>query len=376
MDVESGSAEIAGGGIAGLALGWSLARTGWRVRIHERGAEIREIGAGIYLMNNSLSILDKHGIADRILARAVTLTAAERRARDGRLIFRRSLPREERRMTVLRSDLVLGLADAARRAGAEIVTNSTAVAIDPAGTLTLESGETARADLVVAADGFRSRLRDQLGLTVVARERPSGATRVLLRRTDAEAEAVTSEHWSGRRRVGIVPCAPDLTYAYLSCPHVDRRASAIPLDVASWQDAFPAIAGFFERVPDALSIVRHAYAYAIPSSWSRGRACILGDAAHALPPTLAQGAGLSIANGYALSKILQTERNVPAALLRWEREHRPISDRTQRWSLRFDRMTTDWPQQLDLLRRTTIWTIGRVGWLNARVRAADRVRLV
>lgn len=374
--MKNRSAEIAGGGIAGLTLGWSLARDGWRVRIHERGAEIREIGAGIYLMNNSLSIFDKHGIADLILKNAVTLTAAERRAKNGRLIFRRALPPEERRMTVLCSDVVLGLAEAARRAGAEIVTNSTATAIDPAGTLTLENGEIVRADLVVAADGFHSRLRDQLGLTVVARERPSGATRVLLRRTEAETEAVTSEHWSGRRRVGIAPCAPDLTYAYLSCPHSDRRASAVPLDVVSWQEAFPTIAGFFERVPGALSIVRHAYAYAIPSSWSRGRACILGDAAHALPPTLAQGAGLSIANGYALSKLLRTEPDVPAALARWEREHRPISDQTQRWSLRFDRMTTDWPRQLDLLRRTTLWTIGRVGWLNARVRAADRVRLV
>jgi 2-polyprenyl-6-methoxyphenol hydroxylase-like FAD-dependent oxidoreductase len=374
--MERRSAEIAGGGIAGLALAWSLARDGWRVRVHERGAEIREIGAGIYLMNNSLSIFEKHGIADLILGRAIALTAAERRDRSGRLIFRRTLPAEERRMTVLRSDLVLGLAEAARRAGAEILTNSTAVAADPAGTLTLAGGETCRADLIVAADGFRSRLRDQLGLTFVARERPSGATRVLLRRTEAETEAVTSEHWSGRRRVGIVPCAPDLTYAYLSCPHADARAAALPLDVASWQAAFPAIAGFFERVPQALSIVRHAYAYAIPRAWSHGRVCILGDAAHALPPTLAQGAGLSIANSYALAKLLRTETEVPAALARWEREHRPIADRTQRWSLRFDRMTTDWPRQLDLLRRTTLWTIGRVGCLNAHVRAADRVRLV
>lgn len=374
--MERRSAEIAGGGIAGLALAWSLARDGWRVRVHERGAEIREIGAGIYLMNNSLSIFEKHGIGDLILGRAVALAAAERRDSDGRLIFRRTLPAEERRMTVLRSDLVLGLAEAARRAGAEILTNSTVAAADPAGTLTLAGGEICRADLIVAADGFRSRLRDQLGLTAVARERPSGATRVLLRRTAAETEAVTSEHWSGRRRVGIVPCAPDLTYAYLSCPHADTRAAALPLDVASWQGAFPAIAGFFERVPHALSIVRHAYAYAIPRAWSRGRVCILGDAAHALPPTLAQGAGLSIANGYALAKLLRSESDVPGALACWEREHRPVADRTQRWSLRFDRMTTDWPRQLDLLRRTTLWTIGRVGWLNARVRAADRVRLV
>ena len=50
------TAVIAGGGIGGLAVGWALARYGWQVRVHERSPEIREIGAGILLMSNSISI--------------------------------------------------------------------------------------------------------------------------------------------------------------------------------------------------------------------------------------------------------------------------------------------------------------------------------
>ena len=39
-------AEIAGAGIAGLAAAAALAGRGWQVRVHERDAELRELGAG------------------------------------------------------------------------------------------------------------------------------------------------------------------------------------------------------------------------------------------------------------------------------------------------------------------------------------------
>ncbi len=63
------TAEIAGGGIGGLAAGALLARQGWRVRVHEQGDDIREIGAGIYIKNNSLEVLEHLGVMRRIEAR-------------------------------------------------------------------------------------------------------------------------------------------------------------------------------------------------------------------------------------------------------------------------------------------------------------------
>ena len=42
-------AEIAGAGLAGLAMAAALAQRGWRVRVHEKSKDLREIGAGIYL---------------------------------------------------------------------------------------------------------------------------------------------------------------------------------------------------------------------------------------------------------------------------------------------------------------------------------------
>jgi 2-polyprenyl-6-methoxyphenol hydroxylase-like FAD-dependent oxidoreductase len=369
------TAEIAGGGIGGLSLAWALALHGWRVRVHERSPEIREIGAGLYMMHNSISLFEHHGIADAIMANSVALTATERREWNGRLIQRRELSGIDRWVVLPRSDLVLGLAAAAREAGAEIVTDSRVSSISPEGSLTLENGEVCRADLVVAADGFRSQLRDQLGLKIFAKERSSGATRLIMPGGAATEGLVMREYWSGKRRVGITPCSPDLTYVYLSCPNDDERASAIPLDRDVWKQAFPVLQAFFDRIPASASLTRHAYAHTKVSAWSSGRAAILGDAAHALPPTLAQGAGLAITNGYALAKTLQGTPDVQAGLAEWERRYRWISDRTQRWSLRLDAMTTRWPQQLAAVRRGVLWGIGHSNWLNSRARVADRVRL-
>src|SRR5690606_2466918 len=110
--------------------------------VHERSPEIREIGAGIYLMNNSCSIFDHYGIADLIFRPGVPLKATERLEHDGRLIQRHITRDIDRWIGVTRSDLVQGLAEAARREGAEIRTGSEGADVDPTGRLVLASGET------------------------------------------------------------------------------------------------------------------------------------------------------------------------------------------------------------------------------------------
>lgn len=368
-------AEIVGGGIAGLTMAYLLARRGWRARVHERAPEIREIGAGIFLKNNSVAILESLGIADRVLARGIQLLTAEIRDHRGKLIQQRALTGLSRVFNVPRADVVLGLAAAARAQGAEIVVGSTVERIDPAGGITLAGGERHRADLIVLAGGNRSALRDQLGLTARAFELGTGATRFLVPRTGFESVDGTREFWSGRRRIGIAPCTADLTYTYMSCPESDLSGRALPVDVASWQHSFPPIAGFFDGLRAAGGGTRFAYFHVVCSRWSKGRVAVIGDAAHALPPTLGQGAGLTVTNAAALAAMLDIERDIDAALSGWEARYRPITDQTQRWSLRYDALTARWPRELSAVRRAIIWGFGRFRWLNDRMRVADRVLL-
>ena len=108
------------------------------------------------------------------------------------------------------------------------------------------------------------------------------------------------------------------------------------------------------------------------NAWSRGKAALLGDAAHALPPTLGQGSNLAMSNARSLVTFLARADDVPAALTAWERAVRPTTEATQRWARHYDRLTKHWPNALSGVRARVIWAFGASPQLSARMRRADR----
>ncbi|MFX5817212.1 FAD-dependent monooxygenase, partial [Acinetobacter baumannii] len=65
---------IAGAGLAGLAAAAALAQRGWKVRVHEKGRQLREIGAGLYLWENALDAMREIGVYDKVAAVGVRST--------------------------------------------------------------------------------------------------------------------------------------------------------------------------------------------------------------------------------------------------------------------------------------------------------------
>src|SRR5205807_1271260 len=120
------------------------------------------------------------------------------------------------------------LAAAARRLGAEIVTSSEGVAATADGEVIFADGSRKRADLIVAADGTNSKLRDSLALLSRRKPLPDGAIRLLIETTDAERNAddigTTIEYWSGSRRVLYTPCSADRIYVALTMLDTDAAA--------------------------------------------------------------------------------------------------------------------------------------------------------
>jgi 2-polyprenyl-6-methoxyphenol hydroxylase-like FAD-dependent oxidoreductase len=202
----------------------------------------------------------------------------------------------------------------------------------------------------------------------------SGAIRLLVSRTQAERESFVRETWSGRLRVGVCPCSRTEAFAYFIAPLADRRGVTIPVDPDYWGAHFPDLAsqGLFERAA-AAAAVHHPYPLVRTRSWVRGRVALVGDAAHALPPTLGQGVGLSLMNTLLLSEYVSTGADVMAGLTAWQRDWRWVTDRTQTWSRRYDWVTSEWPRSLYPLRQAVIWAIGKSRRFNSYMRVADRV---
>src|SRR3984893_14493186 len=79
----TGAVEIAGGGIAGLTTGLAFARKGWRVRVHEQDDDLRILGAGIYIWENGLRVLDTLGVLDAVVEGTLPAWRHEKRDHQG-----------------------------------------------------------------------------------------------------------------------------------------------------------------------------------------------------------------------------------------------------------------------------------------------------
>lgn len=362
-------AEIAGGGLAGLSAAALLAARGWSVTVHERGDELREIGAGIFMWENGLRILEELGIFEQAVGRGDRIQAWQLfDERNRRIQGEWMNPDGVRLITVLRTELHRALAGAAIGAGVEVLTGSRVAGARSDGTLLLADGSERPADLVIGADGVNSVVRDSLGLARAVRRLHDGCGRHLIPRSPSDPRGKTLEYWKGARRIGIVPCSPDEVYVYLCCPEADLAGRAKPLDRASWTQSFPQLAEVIARIPE---VGRWAeFSDSVCRSWHARRVAILGDAAHAMSPNLGQGACVAMANAGSLANALDRYDDPRVALERWEQAERPVTDATQRYSRIYGRVGTAWPRQLLDLRSALVWAAGRSKRVQQRVNVA------
>lgn len=356
-------AEIAGAGIGGLAVATALAQRGWSVRVHERASELRELGVGTSIWANGQRILGAIGALDEILRTASPVAKVALLDERQRVLSSENfIDGGSRGLVVLRVEFHRALVNAATRAGVEIVTSSDVVSADPSGELVLESGKRLKADLVIGADGYHSKVRDSLGLA----ERVGFVTsawigRTMVPRTDTDPAGSIREHWSGPRRLGVLTCGARHYYLFLSAPedapenHEEVRARRIDKQV--WIHAFPHLSEVLERVEDEVRWDR--YSLVKCRAWSTGRAGILGDAAHAMPSTLAQGAGCALSNALSLAMRVDRHRDVPSALREWERAERRVTEITQRFAAMYLLLSKRWPPDLVDLRSEVVSEIFR-----------------
>ncbi|MDQ8729052.1 NAD(P)/FAD-dependent oxidoreductase [Bradyrhizobium sp. LHD-71] len=322
-------AEIAGAGITGLTLAAALGQAGWSVRVHESAAELRSTGGGLYLRTDGQQAARRLGLSDQIADVAFTPDGFEVRI-DG--AHHALHPRNDATRTMLRNELHAILLRAAKRAGAEIVIASKAVALVDDGQLVLADGSRLEADLAIAADGVGSRLPETVGIAGQRQRYDDGLIRVLLNRAILAGSQWerTIDFWrygDVALRVLYTPCSPTHCYLCLMSAIDDARASAVPIDVAYWSENFPELQPLL-AIPGASA--RHdRYGKIWLPRWSKGRAVIIGDAAHGMPSSLGRGASVGMLNAVELVDRLSSGATIETALHGWELAQRPVVEEVQ-----------------------------------------------
>lgn len=373
-----GHAEIAGAGLAGLAAAVSLAQRGWTVAVHEAGPELREIGAGLYVWENGVRVLEALGVYQDVAGRAHAVphfdVVDERFRRVQRLDF--SDTPGNRLRIVLRTELHRALVERARGLGVTISTSSRVVEATPDARLRFADGSERTADLVVGADGVNSAVRDGLGLLKRKRSLIDGAIRLLVPRSDIERTTPDHqncvEYWNGSRRILYTPAGPDHVYLCFTARNSDEAAKRLPVDVDLWRRDFPRLAEQLERIGPETSARWDRFALVSVHGWSRGRAAIVGDAVHAQPPNLGQGAGLAMSMGLALGHVLGEATDVEQGLARWEASERDIVAHTQRWTWLWGAASSAVPHQLQRTRSGFVRFVAGRRWVARNVERTAR----
>ncbi len=323
---------VVGGGAAGYTAAILLSGAGVVVDLYEARPS-SDTGSGIMLQANALRVLRDAGVLDAVQHAGYGFDSTGVRLPDatGRLVgeltegrFDADLPAA---VGIARVELARILHNRAGdvgvtvRRGAEVTAVHTA-ADEETVEMTVDAGGAsaiATCDLLIAADGVNSAVRAMVGVDAAVRQLPLGVWRVVVPRP---AAVVRTEIVNGGPAyfAGYAPMSTDSAYAWLVEDYTDRRnlTSEACLDVV--RDLAAGYHGPWDDIrasltPDTPTSYTRYSALLVPPPWHRGRVVFIGDAVHACPPTMAQGAAQALEDAAVLAAMLITADTVDDTLL-------------------------------------------------------------
>lgn len=329
---------VAGAGIGGLTAALALAGKGFKIIVAERAPRLEEAGAGLQLSPNASSVLISLGLlssleTSAIAPDAVSVMSGPRGSELVRLPLDKSSPTAPY-WVIHRADLQATLAAQANahplielRLGCELenfATTTGGVVVN------LRQGTTPQRETVAAligADGLWSAVRRQLDPVIQPR-----FTGLIAWRGTIENRLPLGQTESPRVQLWMGSNAHLVTYPMAH----SQQTNVVAISSGQWHDqgwSVPATAAeagaaftasrWSEPARAIIASVTQWRKWALftlpaPVTWADGRVALLGDAAHAMLPFAAQGAGMAIEDAAILAGCLgDTNDDVATALKRY-----------------------------------------------------------
>lgn len=336
--MRSLSIAIVGAGIAGLTAARALQTFGFRPIVYEQAPILGEVGAGLTLSPNATHVLQAIGLSDSL--ERIGMRPARggvKHWRTGELTVEISRGDEMLRKygapyyQVHRADLHRELADLVVTSDPEAIrTGHAFVALQDDGRrvkLKFADGQYAEADVVLAADGVRSRIRSILFGADTPRFTGYVAYRGLVPfdRLPAGVIEPTSCLSTGPQRsfTRYLLRGGSLVNFVGLTERNDWREEGWSIR-ASIEEMLREYEGWYE---DVRSIIRATpegglYKWALFDraplpQWTSGRVTLLGDAAHPMLPFLGQGAAMGIEDGMVIARAFAAADSIDEALRRY-----------------------------------------------------------
>jgi salicylate hydroxylase len=320
---------IAGCGVAGLACAALLRREGVRVVVYDRLETPRPLGSGLILQPVGLHVLDAIGVGERVRALGAVIERLFGRVVPSQSVvlnvrydaFGRNAPTG---VAVHRGALFEVLYDAAREAGAEIVSGHEIVGASD-GRFQFANGEhSPRFDLLIDALGVRSPLSQAPKANL-----PYGALWASLDwQAGFDPHALEQRYEQARKMAGVLPIGRlpgrenNQAAFFWSLRGQDEAGwRAAPLE--AWKDhvrrLWPETGGFLDQIAGHNDLVFARYAHRTCVSPLGAHVVHVGDSWHCTSPQLGQGANMALLDALALATALTSQSNFDAALGEYER---------------------------------------------------------
>jgi 2-polyprenyl-6-methoxyphenol hydroxylase-like FAD-dependent oxidoreductase len=329
---------IVGAGVAGLALAHALRQRSITAEVVERVSEWQPGGAGLYLPGNAGRALRELGVGPAVAGRANPIGRQRLLDHRGRLLAEIDVDRfwdgVGGCVAIQRAVLHEALRDATQDVPVRLGTSVTDLEDGDEPRVSFSDGSSGSYDLVVGADGVHSTIRRLALGGPPARYVGQACWRFV---ADGFPDITDWTVMLGRGRTFLtVALGHGVVYCYADV-NTSEPASAADKE---WRQSF---ADFAEPVPRLLDQATEAYfapiEEVVPPAWSAHRVVLVGDAAHASSPNMAQGAAMAVEDGLVLAEMLTADQPVEQALagyaqrrqarVAWVQEQTHRRDRTR-----------------------------------------------
>jgi 6-hydroxynicotinate 3-monooxygenase len=353
---------VIGAGLGGLSVAGFLQRAGFLVTVYEQAPAFSRIGAGIILGANAMKAFRRLGIEQSLIETGIKPQSYVSRAWDsGETMYeiKFDAASEARNggpyLNIHRGDLH-GVLERVVVPGT-IAFDHRLVGIDENGDavrLTFENGVRVEADIVIGADGIRSRVRENLLGSEPPRFVGAVAQRAIFPtdRLRGFGIADCTKWWGPDRHIlpYFMTSRRDEIYVIGVVPAArwDSEASSLPCSREKMLESF---AGFHIDLHRVLEVADDVSLWPVydrerNDRWSGGRIVLLGDACHPMRPFMAAGGAMAVEDGVILSRCLERFDDHNEAFRWYEATRIPRVAEVQRISIENSWMRgpteTDW----------------------------------
>ncbi|MFF1442738.1 FAD-dependent monooxygenase [Streptomyces sp. NPDC058295] len=331
---------VIGAGIGGLAAAVALQRVGIEAEVYERAEVLRPAGSGLSVMTNAVLALRALDIDLGLEKRGQTVLRSDLLDARGRLL--RSLPFRaacERigapSVALYRGDLQAALLDAWGEGRVTLGAVATGYEVTGTGVrVRFQDGREAVGDVLVGADGINSVVRSARAGTEAPRDSEFICwLSVTPFRHPKLTTGFNAHYWGRGRRFGLHDVGHGRAYWWGT---QNMSADSARHWEGDKEQIVRAFAGWADEVQEVIRATRAEDILGVPArdrpfleQWGDGPVTLLGDAAHPMMPSLAQGGSSAIEDAVVLAQCLKAYPEPVAALrayesLRRERTYRLV----------------------------------------------------